>query len=1022
MEKIKNIFSKETNKLSKKLNKFSSDKSKILEDLTRFQNTIENLVEFLLSNDKPEENFLEFCESLMLEKIIIITKFHENNINIIILKNLIVLIPSLQDKKVIYYFFSNNYMNQLIEHLSYNLELKDNDYYSYYINFLKSVVNKLYIGTFALFFNINSTNFVLTDKIIMILQLNSDIMIKNTARNMFLNILKLNYKPFIEYICNIPTVTFFLLIMENIKEHIQKFTQIKKQKIIALNNYEEIEENLIDEISYIQDIFSANIPKINYLVINCLLNIPLKYLFNNIINHDKAYISFYIINLFIKYIRNETIKNLILLLLFSPQIHAEIIEIIVNDEPEEIYRLLKLNKHLLNFNQKSKEANLNGNNSIKYLTFEEYLILNYSEKFLKSIRYIKDENYPFYNELKEIIDELNNNENLLPENDIKNIIKILEKKIPNMNNIIKKMMNYHCYISECTGINVGVSFDGADESLLNVIYNNMLISKFDKDLDDHTYFQENILKKECMFLISESSLKQQINTVNELFLIYDIINDEEISYELKKYLNLNKYEIETKKGEIEDEKPKAFLDINSIDDAADSIEIYNNNLKINDEKEKEKEKNKNKIENGNSINSNNENKVVKDLRHSQSLTNIKENNFKNIFGVSINSNKNPFLSNFICLPYPISDDKNYDTNIYFSFNGKTYKYNEFTNLNNDFFIKILSNSKNNNLKGNYNNYILLEKLISIILNKQRILNKLVYKLSLEILELLILNTSHFWYFKNKYQNIIMESYKQLLQNIEDFLPGKEDSIHFALISENFSKMYEIFENCFLFNKLKISDMKKKYFNSPILLLNNFNDKYSETNDIMIIPGDKISIIKSLFQKMICLFDLKIISSNYNNVYRKSLFKYQKFPLYFFDFEKFSENKKITLEEIKNENIFLYKNISFKKGNEKEYNKGAIFIFHNYIFFNFIEEKELLIKHKIPLRKINISTDKEKILTLNIVEENDLGFDISIKFSDKLTLGKFNNIIEGSIQNAYLLEYSSIKTYIGQLILEENSKK
>ena len=155
------------------------------------------------------------------------------------------------------------------------------------------------------------------------------------------------------------------------------------------------------------------------------------------------------------------------------------------------------------------------------------------------------------------------------------------------------------------------------------------------------------------------------------------------------------------------------------------------------------------------------------------------------------------------------------------------------------------------------------------MNKQRILNKLVYKFSLEILELLILNTSHFWYFKNKYQYIIMESYKQLLQNIEDFLPGKEDSIHFALISENFSKMYEIFENCFLFNKLKISDMKKKYFNSPILLLNNFNDKYSETNDIMIIPGDKISIIKSLFQKMICLFDLKTISSNYNNVYRKS---------------------------------------------------------------------------------------------------------------------------------------------------------
>ena len=58
-------------------------------------------------------------------------------------------------------------MNQLIDNLSYNLEEKDNDYYSYYINFLKSVVNKLDKGTFALFFNKQSYNFILIDKILM---------------------------------------------------------------------------------------------------------------------------------------------------------------------------------------------------------------------------------------------------------------------------------------------------------------------------------------------------------------------------------------------------------------------------------------------------------------------------------------------------------------------------------------------------------------------------------------------------------------------------------------------------------------------------------------------------------------------------------------------------------------------------------------------------------------------------------------------------------------------------------------
>ena len=1015
MEILKRIFSKEIVNLSDDLNVYSFNKSKIIEEFPHFQKTIEYLVEFLLSKEKADENFLEFCENLMLEKIIIITKFHENKINTIILKNLIILIPSLQDKTMIYYFFSNNYMNQLIDNLSYNLEEKDNDYYSYYINFLKSVVNKLDKGTFALFFNKQSNNFTLIDKILMTFRLNSDIMIKNTARNMFLNLLKLNYKPFIEYICNIPTVSLFLLFMEKIKANIQKFIQLKKQKKATSINCEEIKENLIDEISFIQDIFSVDIPKINYLLINCLLAIPLKYLFNNIIIHDKVYISFYVIDLFIKYLRNETVKNLILVLLFSPQIHAKIIEIIVNDESAETYRLLKLNNNLSNFSQKLKQKNINGNKSISYLNFEEFLILNYSENFLKSIRYITDTNYPFYNDFKEIIDELNNNENILPENDIKNIIKILDKKFPNMNNIIKKMNKYHRFISECTGINVGVSYDGANESLLNVIYNNMLMNKYDNNLEERIYFQENILKKECMFYITQSPLRHQINAVNELFLIYDIINDEHISYELKKYLNLNKYEMETKKGD-EEEQSKVFFDINSMDDAADSIEIYNNNLNINHEKEIIK----NQIEKEGIIIANNEKKKIrKDFHRSQTFSNVKENNLKKIYGINMSDKMNPLLSNLISFPYPISSDENYDSIIYFTFKNEKYKYSEITNLNNDYFIKIISNSKINNIKTNYDNkYILLDKLISIILNKQRILNKLIYKLSLDIIELLILDTPQFWYFKNKYQNIITESYRQLLQNIEDFLPEGNNSISFEKISENFVIIYDIFEKCFLFNKLGISHIKNKYFNDDTLLLNNFNEKYSETNDLMKIPNDKTSLVKCLFQKIICLYDLKKITSNYNDVNKKSLLKFQKFPLYFFDLEKFNENKKITLQVIKKENILVYSELSFKKSNEEEFKEGTMFIFHNYIFLSFLEEGEIKIKLRIPLRKINISTDKESILRLNITKDKDLGYDVLIKFPNKFILEKYNNIIEGSIKNSYLLEYSAIKKYIEKLILEE----
>ena len=41
----------------------------------------------------------------MMEKIIKLTKFQKKNINIIIIKNFGVLIPSIQDKKILFFFF-----------------------------------------------------------------------------------------------------------------------------------------------------------------------------------------------------------------------------------------------------------------------------------------------------------------------------------------------------------------------------------------------------------------------------------------------------------------------------------------------------------------------------------------------------------------------------------------------------------------------------------------------------------------------------------------------------------------------------------------------------------------------------------------------------------------------------------------------------------------------------------------------------------------------------------------------------
>ena len=153
---------------------------------------MEKITESLLSGEKTEENFGLFCEYQMIEKIILLTKYHNKNINIIIIKNLGILIPSLQDKKILFYFFSHDYMNQIILNISSTIEEQDNDFLSYYINFLKTIANKLDKSTLSLFFHRENNNFPLLDEASGFFNC-QDVMIKNTSRNIFLSIIKLNY-------------------------------------------------------------------------------------------------------------------------------------------------------------------------------------------------------------------------------------------------------------------------------------------------------------------------------------------------------------------------------------------------------------------------------------------------------------------------------------------------------------------------------------------------------------------------------------------------------------------------------------------------------------------------------------------------------------------------------------------------------------------------------------------------------------------------------------------------------------
>ena len=908
------------------------------------------------------------------------------NINIIIIKNLSLLISSIQNKKILFYFFSHDYMNQIILHLSTSIEEQDMDYLCFYINFLKTIANKLDINSLSLFFHKEYNSFPLLDEVSIFFIFN-DIMIKNTARNIFLSIIKLNYEPLIQYICDIPRITDLLLLADNIKSYIIYLTSINiddnNMNISEIKlKIKEVEENIIDDFLFIQDILSIGILKINYILINCLFNIPLKYIFKCIVEHHNVNIAFYILNLLFKNINDECLNNLITFVLYSSQIDTKINEFISSQESQEIYNILYLNKIISH------------HSGCLNLLFEEYIILVFNQNFLKSMRFIKEDDKVF----EEIID-ISKYIKERKDDEIKDInigIKIISehlRKKDKLNQIIKKMEEYHNLISKYTGINLGISHSGSNNSILQLIRDNLFLYNEDthKNNININNINENLIKKECFSLLDLNYiLDNQYIYINQIFLILQIINNNKISIELKKFLYLNKHiSIEEKIFESDESKNNNLNNENNL--ILKNIKLKNGN--------EENEENKYLIS------GRKRNEIIKDffgISETKTDYDMLNNYFNNSTSETKTSCNN--ISN-VLIPKPNNNDINDNIINFRSFN--------FNNKNlNKLFLKY--NSKKQEEK--YDNNIifhdeLLQKIIDIIFKNDKILTKLNYRLSLELIENLILGLENNTFYKDKYKDIIIKKYYQILNDINTILLNSNSTK-----TKIYKFAYQYLEESFILNKKKFNFLLNEciinyslYF---LLKLNNKRDKYF---DIIDYPKKDNENLQCLFQALIGLCDLKNLFGfiNENNKY-KYLLRNVEFPFKLIN----SNQEKDGLINIKELNIKVNPVPVIYKSKNIEQQNFFIFTYQNYLFIvsplTKKEEKSnfYFIEYKFPLRQILAYHDRGEPRTLYLLNKNETESTLFFNGVQQATNMK-DNIIN-SIKLANLKEFSEVKKFINDL--------
>ena len=267
-----------------------NDKQKHKKYIEDVKDLIQLIIDYLIYGDTKKEQiyFDNFCELDFMKEFIKASKIKNFEILLQIIKSMSALILTITNQASLYYIFSNNFINKIITNEELSIQESNEDFLTFYVNFLKSLSMKIDSTTIQLFFQKETGTFPLLENSIKFFNC-EDSMIRNVVRNIFLKFGKLSqeYKPLREYFLSLPMLKYFCFISCRLTDmtiqlsYFAGYNDLYKYKFGNMNNNKEfifnyqmfktLHDDIIDEILYFQDILSINDEQIISAFLNSLL-------------------------------------------------------------------------------------------------------------------------------------------------------------------------------------------------------------------------------------------------------------------------------------------------------------------------------------------------------------------------------------------------------------------------------------------------------------------------------------------------------------------------------------------------------------------------------------------------------------------------------------------------------------------------------------------------------------------------------------------------------------------------------
>ena len=794
-----------------------------------------------------------------MNEFLYLSNLDNRNINLQIIKSFSLLILNVSSPQTIYYIFSNNFINQI---LTNDFEKYDEEFVSHYVNFLKSLTCKLDTTIIQFFFHKHYNSFPLCAAALKLYNY-PDSMIKNTVRNIVLALLKLKYDPIIEYFCTLPAISYFPFLSLSIRDLILKLNEEIMSDDPAFVGLHSVQDDIIIDILYFQDIFSLGIVKISNLLTNSLFYYTiLPLLCGSLISVSRPKIaistSLYVLTLLFDYIQDESFLNSLYSTLFLNKISKRI-HTYTNEYPSNC------RNYYSDFKEQIKSS---------IPSYFDYICLNFSEPFINflvncsSYQGMTNEEMSDYKEVNNIKKKIKKTfKDNFDINNSEHYQKVLEEVLKNMSKKeLEQMINYHKVLSSATGINVGLfSEDYRKNSFMFVIHKMFYKIKAEQeylanlndvmeDLEGGKLKILNLMNNDVKLNIMSYLRSKDDSLIVLVSLLIYISHNKKISNELQCVCGLAKadfhknsnYDTSGVLSEIynfdsDDKSPnKTVIEENKYsENNSNNYTLFNlegkndyeilglNNISMDNYIKNE--------ENG--IGLNDDNLTKKNTYNINELNDINYINTNVLTNNTINKNKKNKTDAMSLYEKAPKDNLNF-TNAFIS---KELRHAEQT-------------SYDHQLVDSYLELLKIEPAFRIITNKLILVN----------LSTLILKSNNFSYIQRKHVNSINDLYYYILSTMKEYIKNKKVIRDVA---------YEIFETEWINYKKDFTPQVKKIIETPFLLLPfNLEDTIEDFPNVLKMQKSDSDNFKSLLLTFMYLHDIRC------GIYRNPYSLSKKFPI------------------------------------------------------------------------------------------------------------------------------------------------